>query len=764
MSRRRFRSLRWLAGALLLALPLLLFARCGKRTPTSVLLITLDTTRADHLGCYGDARAHTPTLDSLAACGVRFTQAITPVPITTPAHATILTGLNPARHGVRDNGSGALDPSVPLVQERFEAAGYQTAAFVSTFVLERQFGLARGFEVYSDQLYNERLGLRTARAAARWIEGCDPKRPFFLWVHFYDPHWPYHPVEPYRSLDLPSPYAKEIAQMDDAACLLLQSLRRRGLLAHTLVVATGDHGEMLGEHGEPEHGVFLYESALRVPLLVSLAGGRPRTCVAPVSLIDVAPTLLDAAHLPPLPEAEGASLMSLLEGKPRPARPAEYCETLYPENGFAHSRLYALRSPRWKYIRAPQPELYDLSADPAEARNLWSTQPDTVRAFGKRLDRYLRSLPAAPEMAHTISDADRERLESLGYVIGDNAATPDSVPLPDPKELTPQLGTWTAAREALDEHRWADAVPGLREVLRLSPHNTIAARHLGEALQRMGRHGEAVEVLDRALRLKPGNATLARHLAIALRKNGQPARAFEVYRIVAADPIQHWMGVMGMAGALLEQGRDAEAQALLARETAGRDDAGDALRMAERVARYNELRRSQVFGPGEERARLDLASAAFELALAEETRRALRFRSSDPAIEGARHRILGDLAGAMGETENAIAEFEQSLSGLPDDRYIHQHLAPLYLEANRPREALEAALRATALGPPNPVDLYNEACARARLGEIDAALAALQRAIEAGYHKAGKLLEDPDLTALQEDPRFIALAERAARD
>lgn len=755
----------WLAGVLLLALPLLLLLpRCGRQARPSVVLITLDTTRADHLGCYGASPAHTPTLDSLAARGVRFSNAVTPVPITTPAHTSLLTGLNPARHGVRDNGNQALGPAVPLVQEAFHAAGYATAAFVSAFVLERQFGLARGFDVYSDQLYNERLGLRTARAVGRWIERCDPEQPFFLWVHFYDPHWPYRPVEPYRSLDLPSPYAKEVAQVDGAVRQVLGHLRRRGMLKQTWVVAVGDHGEMLGEHGEPEHGVFLYEAALRVPLIVCPPGARPRASEAPVSLIDVAPTLLEAAGLAPLADAEGTSLGPLLRGKPRAARPAEYCETLYPENGFAHSRLYAMRGSRWKYIQAPQPELYDWVADPAEANNLVNAQPDTARSFEKRLNRYLGSLPAAPAQDHAMSEEDRARLESLGYVSGESAAGADSDSLPDPKALAPQLGVWIEARVALDERRWADALPGLREVLRVSPRNAIAARHLGEALQRLGRYDEAVAVLETALRTTPSSVTLARHLAVALRKNGQPARAFELYRVVAADPIQHWMGVMGMAGALLEQERDAEAQALLARETQGRADAQDALRMAQKVARYIELRQVRATGPAGERARLDMAGAAFELGLAAQTRRALSFRASDPVLEGTRHRMLGDLAGAMGITETAIAEFEQAREHLPDDAYLHQHLAPLYLEVNRLPEALQAARRATELGPPSAIDFYNLACAHARLGGIDAALTALARAIELGYHKADKLLEDPDLAALQDDPRFIALAERAARD
>jgi choline-sulfatase len=751
------------AGVAVAVLSLFVACRLGAPARPTVVLITLDTTRADHLGCYGDTQARTPTLDSLAATGVRFTQAVTPVPITTPAHTSMLTGLTPPRHGVRDNGKAALDPAVPLVQERFRAAGYQTAAFVSAFVLERQFGLARGFDAYGDQLYNERLGLRTARAAARWLDRSDAKRPVFLWVHFYDAHWPYRPVEPYRSLDLPTPYAKEIAQEDGAVRILLEALRRNGRLKGAVIIAAGDHGELLGEHGEPEHGVFLYENAVRVPLIVCAPGSGPRVSEAPVSLIDIAPTLLDCARLPALAGAEGSSLRPLLRGEPRPSRPAEYCETLYPENGFAHSPLFALRTPRWKYIRAPRPELYDLAADPQEARNLDGAQPDTARAFARRLENLMRSMPAAPASAYALSEADQERLESLGYVSGEAAAGPDSTALPDPKELAPYLGTWTAARQALLEERWEDAARGLREVLRVMPQNVIAARHLGDALERLGRYGEEATVLESALRVAPRNATIARHLAVALRKDGRPARAYEVYALVEADPLQHWQGVMGQAGALLEQGRPEEAQALLARAIAGRDDAGDARRMKELVDRCVALRAAQTPGPAGDRGRLDLAGVLFDLGTLNEARRVLRFTSADPAVEGSRHRILGSIAGVLQENATAIAEFEQARVGLPDDRYLYQHLAPLYLAQDRPREALEAAIRSSQLGPPNPADFYNQACAEARLGETDAALAALARALDAGYRNAGMLLEDPDLAGVRDDPRFIALAERASR-
>lgn len=343
MERRGRRSRLFAIGFLIafLTLPALLLGPggCAKRRPLSILLITLDTTRADYLGCYEGQPAHTPTLDSLAAAGFRFTQAITPVPITRPAHASMMTGLNPTRHGVRDNGAFHLSPSIPVLADQLQKNGYQTRAFISAFVLARQFGLDRGFDEYDDALYNERSGFRTNRAALRWADRLDASRPYFLWPHYCEPHAPYHPALRFRALNGLTPYAQEVAAADAAAGELLRTLRAKGLLKNTMIVAVGDHGEGLGAHGEDEHGIFIYDESVRVPLLINLPKGAGKKVIeSPVSLIDLAPTLLDVAGLPPLVGIEGVSLMPLIKGTAYSPRPSEYRETFCPEYNYDHAR------------------------------------------------------------------------------------------------------------------------------------------------------------------------------------------------------------------------------------------------------------------------------------------------------------------------------------------------------------------------------------------------------------------------------------------
>jgi arylsulfatase A-like enzyme/Flp pilus assembly protein TadD len=748
--------------ALTALLVLLIAGGCAKRRPLNILLITFDTTRADHIGCYEGQPAHTPTLDSLAAAGIRFTQAVTPVPLTLPAHASVLTGLNPTRHGIRDNGAFHLDPSLPVLADQLRKNGYQTGAFVSAFVLARQFGLDRGFDTYDDALFNERSGFRTNRAALRWADHLDVARPFFLWVHYFEPHAPYHPSARFRALPGLSPYAQEVAAADAAAGELLGALRARGLLKNTAIVCVGDHGEGLGAHGEDEHGIFLYDEAVRVPFLLDLPKGPDQKVIAtPVSLIDIAPTLLDATGLPALAGAEGVSLRPLIEGAAFTPRPAEYCETFCPEFNYDHSALQALRTPRWKYIRAPEPELYDLAQDPDERCNLYAEQPDTARAFAKRLDRYTASAAAPSSRAMALSGEDLERLQSLGYVSGGKASQPSGRARPDPKAMIPVLRDFAAAKEALYAERLPEAVAGFRKVLERSPENVVAALNLGKCLTRLHRPDEAVEVLLRAWGLAPENTTLAADLGEAYRLAGRPAEALEPFRVAMRDPLHQWDGTLGTVRCLLATGRLDDARKTLAGAVGGSE--AQIRELAGKVDRYVQLRSRLEVEPGNERLKLDLAGAAFDLGLCDEIRAILRFRSSDGAIEGMRHRILGSVAGTEGNATEALVEFEQAAAGLPGDPQVIRHLAAFYLAAGRPKDALAAIDKALSLGPPDASLFYNQACAYARLGETDAALRTLEQAIRLGFDRGSKILEDPDLAALQDDPRLLELAEMASR-
>ena len=353
-------------------------APAAPRGGLSVLLVTLDTTRADRLGCYGHAAAKTRYLDRLAAEGTRFETVIAPAPITLPSHSSILTGLYPFEHGVRNNGNFYLDARHPTLASVLKARGYRTGAFVSSFILDRRYGLDRGFDVYDDRmegeysqvltLQAERRGDRTALALGRFIDerAKEPQTPFFAWLHLYDPHEPYRPPHPFRDMFAHDLYDGELAFVDAILASVLDRLRGAGLLDRTLVVVTADHGESLGEHGETTHSMFVYEGAIRVPLLLWRPGLVPAGQVVrePVRLVDVSPTILELLGERPLATPHARSLVPLVEGRSTGAAPPAYSETLLPKFYMNWAPLRALRDGRYKLIDAPRPELYDLQADP----------------------------------------------------------------------------------------------------------------------------------------------------------------------------------------------------------------------------------------------------------------------------------------------------------------------------------------------------------------------------------------------------------------
>src|SRR6185295_9907135 len=351
----------------------------------NVLLVTIDTLRADHVGCYGHPGSVTPVLDGLAARGVRFATAVAHVPLTGPSHASILTGRTPLGHGLRDNGGFALPAQARSLAEDFRKAGYRTAAFVSGFPLDRRFGFDRGFETYDDHLpkgndrrrtpYVERFADATTDAVLRWLATASPQNaaqpaPWFLWVHYYDPHAPYEPpvtdlADRYRR----SPYDGEIAFVDRQLGRLLQTLDARGETSRTIVLVTADHGESLGEHGEGTHGIFLYDATLRVPWIMAgpqIVAGRVSRTIA--RSIDVLPTLLDYAGLPQRSDVDGRSLRHAADGEEMSDAPA-YAESLYSELELGWAPLHAWRTAGFKFIKAPHPELYDLQSDPSEKAN-----------------------------------------------------------------------------------------------------------------------------------------------------------------------------------------------------------------------------------------------------------------------------------------------------------------------------------------------------------------------------------------------------------
>ena len=409
--------------------------------PRGLVIVTLDTTRADRLSPYGFAAANMPALDRLAREGVVFDQATTVAPLTLPAHTSLLTGLLPPRHGVRDNASAPLLMEHVTIAEILAAGGYRTAAFVGSVVLDPNRGLSQGFQEYggisrdtSSPLPPPGRGLQRPAGAVmddaiRWLANVGDS-PFFLWTHLYDPHQPYEAPEPFASKH--NPYVAEIAYVDSQIARLLNALDRQRLLDRVVVVVTADHGESLGEHGERDHGVFLYDSVLRIPMILRAPGLRPGRVASVVRLTDVMPTALDLLGLP-IPPLDGVSLLATLHGQSTDLD--AYAESLYPQNhGWAP--LYSLRSDRFKFIDAPRPELYDLRLDPFEKRNIFEQREGLSAAMQLRL-RTLVHPDASTRARAPVDDDLQARLAALGYVVG---RAPEmrtwDLHLPDPKECT----------------------------------------------------------------------------------------------------------------------------------------------------------------------------------------------------------------------------------------------------------------------------------------------------------------------------------------
>jgi choline-sulfatase len=520
---RRFHS-SWLAGFAALGFALSACSRgesgaAGKAAGYNVLLVTLDTTRADHLGCYGRASAQTPALDGLAARGVLWEHALSTAPLTTPAHASLLTGLYPPAHGVRNNGSAPLDAAHPTLAGLLRERGYATAAFVSAFVLDRRYGLDRGFEVYDDAIEPTTaaaaFGSRDSRsaravtdAALGWLEERDPDRPFLLWVHYYDPHDPYQPPPPFDERFRDRPYDGEIAYVDSQLARLISALGARGLEPRTLVAVAGDHGESLGEHGEAAHARLVYEGAMRVPLILACpgvlgAGERVEDRVA--SIADLAPSLLELLGVEPPRICDGSSLFA-----PAEAGRAVYLETLLPYYNHGWAPLFALRTREAKYILAPRRELYDLVNDPAEAVNLYGRDPRSAE-LERELDERLRGWGprALPQEETRVRDPEEvSKLAALGY---SGSVSPDgSVGVLDPKDM---IASWHAVLEAkrlAGESRGPTAAAKLDEAVRIlegvlerSPRDRSALQQLARVQLQRRRNDLAREALERYIAIQP---------------------------------------------------------------------------------------------------------------------------------------------------------------------------------------------------------------------------------------------------------------------
>jgi arylsulfatase A-like enzyme/Tfp pilus assembly protein PilF len=669
------------------------------RPGLNVLLVTLDTTRADRLGCYGYASAKTRYLDRLAAEGTRFETVIAPAPITLPSHSSILTGLYPFEHGVRNNGNFYLAPRFETLATRLKARGYRTGAFVSSFILDRRYGLDRGFDMYDDRmegeyaqvvtLQAERRGDRTALALGRWIDerAKEPDAPFFAWLHLYDPHEPYSPPHPFRDLFASDPYEGEIAFVDAIVASVLDRLRGAGLLDRTLVVVTGDHGESLGEHGEMTHSMFVYEGAVRVPLVFWRPGLVPggRVVGDPVRLVDVAQTILDLLGVPPLEAPHARSLVPLLEGRSAGPPPPAYSETLLPKFYMNWAPLRAFRDGRYKLIDAPRPELYDLAADPGELRNLYAEQAQRAAVLREGLDRL-----AASGDAMSVQTLDREAMEklaALGYIgAGAEPRAADATSLADPKDFIALFDRLRQANSAVRDRRFDEAIPILKAVLAGDPKNAFATLVLGSAYMGKGASREAITQFRRYLELVPTSSYAHQWIAIChLRLGDREAALREAEAALALDP------------------RFTDARVLKAGVLATRGEHEEAIQV---------LREAISTDPAKPMIRLDLARVLAEAGHGEEARAeydaVLRLEpDSVPALTG-----LGALLAGQGDLAGAEAALRRALGHEPEATQARFNLAQVLERAKRPSEAA-AEYRRLAEDEKAPAEL--RATARARL-------------------------------------------------
>lgn len=498
-----------------------------------MLLITIDTVRADHLGCYGYTNIHTPTLDSLAHDGILFERAISQVPLTWPSHTAILTGTYPFQNGVQDFTGRPLDPQFRSVAQAFKKKGYATGAVVSAYVLDRIWGLARGFDFYDDafdpaEFQKKDIGLVDRRAgesvthALRWLTKHSASgQPFFLWLHLYDPHSPYDPPEPFHTEYRDHLYDGEIAYADHELGRVITWLKSNRSYDPTLIAMLSDHGESLGDHGEQEHGFFVYNSTIRIPLIVKPPAGSgfpPAQISTPVETTAVAPTLLKLAGLKDEIETQFTS-------QPLPLTPAQaedqpaYSETFYTFDSFGWSPLHSLQTRRYHFVDAPRPELYDVQNDPEEKHNLAAEQTATVSVFKAKLDVLLKKNSYQGSDASAAMNPDvAEKLRALGYVAYHSPVSPDALAkgLPDPKDKLEEFNAILSAEDAIRAGDVASGDATLTRIQQLDPSLYIVPFLLGENASRRQDWQTSAAQFERCLELNPNFDQAMTGLARAL--------------------------------------------------------------------------------------------------------------------------------------------------------------------------------------------------------------------------------------------------------
>ncbi len=684
-------------------------AAVGPFPGAPVILISIDTLRSDHLPAYGYGRVETPNIDGLRRDGVLFTRAYSHSPLTLPSHLSMLTGLLPADHGVRNNIGFTFDPARhATVPSLLAAGGYATGAAVSAYVLRADTGLGAVFDAYDDSFlvlgeeYGgalERAGSATVHAARPWIEA-HAGRPFFYFLHIFEPHTPYDPPEPFRSR-YSLAYDGEIATADAAVGEFCVFLQQAGVYERAVIVLLSDHGEGLGDHGEDEHGIFLYRETIQVPLIVKLPGGKlgGATIDHPVQLIDLLPTVTELVGSASPPELNGRSLFAAPAGES--GSPAIVAETWVPRIHFGWSELWSLIDGRLHYIAAPRPELYDLVDDPGELHDLLDSNRDDGSRLAASLQPFVRDLATAVD----IDPEEGERLAALGYI--GVAAAPAVGPLPDPKDRVADLVFLKEATRLAAEGRADEAVASLQRLLEANPGFTAGWLQLARVNQQNGRLREAIAAYETTIGLAPaltaqcGAALASIHLQL---REFDEAEAWARRCIAAGSAAGH----LQLGRILFSRGDlgGAEAEARLAMQDPLQRVVGAVL-LAEVMA-----------GQG----RVEEALATADGADAE-----LRAHGLDPVPR--LHLVRGDLLGRLERLDEAESEFLTEIRWFPDNLTAYTNLAVVYYVTGRTDQA-RATLERMVEANPMPISMMLAARTAAQIGDTRTA-DLWQRRIEA---------------------------------
>jgi len=741
----------------------LLFYSCGERrsglgslprgvhaADLNLVLVTLDTTRSDRIGCYGATRVATPRLDALAQNGVRFTRAVSPMPLTLPAHCTLFTGLLPGAHGVRDNGGFKLSAEHVTLAEVLKNHGFATGGFVSAFVLDHRWGVAQGFDTYFDDFdlrQQEKLSMgdiqrpgdQTVEKAVAWIREVSGKR-FFAWVHLYDPHAPYEPPEPFRSQYAGRAYDGEIAWTDSLVGRLVDALRAMQLDDKTVVAVIADHGESLGEHGEHGHGYFVYEQVTHVPFILKspYSGTRGKVVEPVVPAVDVAPTLLDLLGVPGGLQGTGASAVGLIDGSSTTSGDG-YSESFYARFHYGWSELRAIRTKRWHFIEAPRAELYDLDADPGETQNLAPRELSTVERMRESLAEFDRESIATLAATAPVEEDEEtlRKLASLGYV-GGTADTGGASwrDLPDPKDRLSVYNDMNRVRELIKTDKEDEALPILEKIVDVAPEVIDAYYTLGNCLYKKREFERAAAYYRKTLELRPDHDYAMIGLADVLVAEGKIDDAVAGYEHFLKQDPGNAQILYRLAQVQLDAGRDQEAAAnfrktLAAEPKTARAEVGlgvVAFRGGLAAEAKADLQRALAIDPKARWARYNLALVAESEGDVPDAIAGYRAEIADYPDAYKAQFNLGRLLGRTGDLKGAIAALESSVTLEPKWAIGRFYLAQALLMSGDIRRAKDEAQQGLALDDRSPyaalghyvlADVYNrggdEALARAEL-------------------------------------------------